>query len=226
VSLRRAFLNLWNEIKMARMMRDSAKSFQALKGKMGLNVHLGCGQDIKLGWVNIDLVSKSIPRIDPNAHPDTIFINHDLRIGLPLNNNSCKYIYSSHFFEHLKYQDGVKLMHDCYRALELGGIFRIAIPNFREIFYAYLCGDWQYFELINASKAFPEIERGTETLIDYINYAVYQHGEHRCIYDEEKLILLLHRVGFSSVAKSLYMDDIDPDSPSRRRYSLYIEAIK
>jgi SAM-dependent methyltransferase len=225
-TLKVAILNLWSEIKIARMVRDSAKCLHALKGKKGLKVQLGCGDDIKLGWVNFDLELKLPRGIDSAAHPRTMIINYDLRLGLPLDDNSCDFIYSSHFFEHLEYRHGLQLIRDCYRALRPGGVFRIALPNYRGLFEAYLRGDYKYVELIDILKVLPEVEPGTETLVDHINYGVYQHGQHKCIYDEEKIILILKKIGYSSVALSSYKKGIDPNTPVRQRYSFYMEVVK
>ena len=60
----------------------------------------------------------------------------------------------------------------------------------------------------------------------WVNYAAYQSGEHKWIYDEQKVILLFQKTGFKSVAPSVFMAGVDPDGPLRRRYSFYVEAIK
>lgn len=224
--LRVAVRNLLNEIKAVRISRAAAKTFGALKGKRNLKVHVGAGDDIKLGWVNIDLALRIPPHIDPAAHPDTVFINYDLRRGLPLDDGSCDLIYSSHFFEHLEYAQGLRLMADCFRALRPGGVFRISLPNFKGMFEAYLKGDAVYMDGVNIREVLPAVEEGTETLVDHVNYGVYQYGEHKCVYDEEKIILLLKRIGYSRVAESDYREGIDPASSLRRRYSFYVEAVK
>jgi predicted SAM-dependent methyltransferase len=228
--LREALQNLWNEIAAARIARNSLKSFKALKGSTGLKVHIGAGDDIKLGWVNIDLALQVPPGIDPTVHPDTTLINHDLRMGLPLEDGSCAIVYSSHFFEHLEYGQGQRLMRDCHRVLRPGGIFRVALPNFRATFEAYLRGDHKHFELLDELQkicaVFPRMEPGTRTLVDYVNYSVYQFGEHKYIYDEAKLELILQSMGFSSATPSSFREGIDPDTPLRRRYSFYMEAVK
>ncbi|HZS06233.1 MAG TPA: methyltransferase domain-containing protein [Blastocatellia bacterium] len=225
-ALRAAILNLWQEIKAARVSRHSARKFAALKGHDGLKVHIGAGDDIRPGWVNIDLALRIPENFRPEAHPDTVCINHDLRLGLSLEEGSCDLIYSSHFLEHLEYAHGVRLMRDCHRALRPGGIFRAALPNFRGLFDAYLRGDRKYVELVDISAVLPEVEPGTETLVDHVNYGIYQHGEHKCVYDEEKIVLILERIGFSKVSLPGYSPGLDPDSDLRRRYSFYVEAIK
>lgn len=224
--VRVAIRNLSIEIQIARMVEYSAKSFKALRDRNGLKVQLGCGRDIKLGWVNIDLARRIPSGIDLAAHSDTILIGYDLRRGLPLEEGSCDIIYSEHFFEHLEYRYGIGLMRDCYRALCPGGIFRIVLPNMKGCFDAYLRGDSHYFDLIDIFDTQPKIEPGTDTLIDQINYGVYQHGEHKWCYDEEKLVKVLQWIGYSSVISSSYQKEMDSDEPTRLRYSFYMEAIK
>ncbi|MGI9065012.1 MAG: class I SAM-dependent methyltransferase [Pyrinomonadaceae bacterium] len=154
-AVRNAVANLWTEIRIARTARHATKSFQELKGKQALKVHLGCGPDIRTGWVNIDL-NRGPLVIDPANQPDTIFINHDLRKGLPLEPLSCDIIYSSHFFEHLEYRQGLQLMRDCHRSLCSGGIFRISLPSLKDFFAAYLAREDSYFDLIKLSEVLPQ----------------------------------------------------------------------
>jgi hypothetical protein len=85
-------------------------------------------------------------------------------------------------------------MRDCYRCLERGGLLRLALPDFRLDLDAYLSGDWAYvaefdrvaapalgegFDLIRGMP--PEL-RG-RTIADYLNFFIYQYGEHKTIYD-------------------------------------------
>jgi predicted SAM-dependent methyltransferase len=222
--LRETIRNVRTEFLAARATLGSRRDFRKLKGHRGLRVHLGCGPYIKPGWLNVDLTNHP-PKKD-HLSPDTYFINHDLRRGLPLDDGSCEMIYSAHFFEHLKYVDALRLMKDCHRILQSGGIFRASLPDFRGIFEAYLRGDQKYMSLINIFEALPDLERGTETLVDHVNYGVYQHGQHKWIMDAEKIMLLLRHIGFASVKESSFQENIDPEVEMRRRYSFYVEAIK
>jgi hypothetical protein len=224
--LRNAIIELLNEIKIARASRDSTRYFKAVQGKRGLKLHLGCGTDIRDGWVNVDLSLNRLHAKPLPAYNDTLLINHDLRLGLPLEDESCKFIYSSHFLEHLQYQQGLRLLRDCYRALQSGGVFRVALPNIKGVFEAYLREDYDYFTLIDSLRLITNVDPNTKTLVDYVNYAIYQHGEHKYIYDEDKVILILKKMGYRSVSVSTYRDGIDRDIPVRRRHSFYIEAIK
>lgn len=224
--LRAALRNLRFELYAARVTRRAAADFRQLRGRRGLKVHIGAGDDLRPGWVNIDLRLRGLERFDRAARPDTIFINYDLRRGLPLDEGCCDLIYSSHFFEHLEAQQGLRLMRDCHRALRPGGTFRIALPNFPALFAAYLRRDHSYFDLVDIREMLPEAEPDTLTLIDQVSYGVYQAGEHKCIYDEEKVVVLLRKLGYSRVAPADYREDVDPAAPLRRKYSFYVEAVK
>lgn len=227
-TVRDAARNLLNEIHIAREVSRASHQLTQLESRRDLKLQLGCGGEIKPGWVNIDLMPTQ-GNLDVNGSPSegTLLINYDLRRGtLPLADNSCEIIYSSHFFEHLTYKNGLALMRDCYRVLNPGGIFRISLPNFRGLFRAYLEGDLKHLDLVNINEVLPEVEPGTETIVDYVNYGVYQYGEHKCVYDEEKVLILLGNIGFSKVSPSEFKEGIDPANELRRRYSFYVEAVK
>ena len=224
--VRDAVKNLIAEVEIDRLVAASAPQFAALKTRRDLKLHLGAGADIRSGWVNIDLQLRGAAGLQPPRDSETVFINYDLRRSLPLENDSCELIYSSHFFEHLDYEHGWALMRECHRVLKPGGVFRVSLPNFRGLFQAYISKDHDYVGLIDIRAELPELEPGTELLVDHINFGVYQHGEHKWIYDEEKVLVLLKRLGFTSVAETPFKAGIDPDDPIRRKYSFYVEAVK
>ena len=224
-SMREARKNLVAEIRIEQVVSDAAEKFAALKGKHNLKLHLGAGTDIRRGWVNVELFLQAPPSVI-DSDGETVFINYDLRRRLPLENDSCELIYSSHFFEHLEYRHGLALLAECYRVLQTGGVFRISLPNFKGLFTAYLTGDHDYMGLIDIYAELPDLEAGTGLLVDHVNYGVYQNGEHKCIYDEQKIIMLLKRLGYTSVCESPFKPGVDPDNPLRRKYSFYVEAVK
>ena len=67
-----------------------------------------------------------------------------------------------------------------------------------------------------------------KTLVDFVNYGVYQYGEHKYIYDPEKLqVVLKGNWATAMVDPSTFMKTgLDPDNEVRRRYSFYTNAIK
>jgi predicted SAM-dependent methyltransferase len=173
--------SLFNELSNELTYHTGSYYLKKLRGKKNLRINLGCGNDIKMGWVNIDLSTNVISDSGLNVNEETFTINYDLRRGLDLDEDSCCYIYSSHFFEHLDYRAAIKLMQDCFSALRPGGIFRIVLPNQREIFSAYISGNHGYFYELKE-----ELGLSYQSLIDYVNFEVYQ-CTHKCLYDEEKL---------------------------------------
>jgi predicted SAM-dependent methyltransferase len=225
--VKRALRNLLDEVRLARATAAAAPQFAALRGRKGLLLHLGCGNHLKDGWVNLDLnLNGTAPALPSQRLPQTRFILYDLRSGtLPLDDDSCELIYSSHFFEHLEHDDGVGLMRDCRRVLQPGGIFRAALPDFPELFRAYLERDEKVFELYSIFDVFPHRPPETVTLVDHVNANVYGWG-HKCIYDPEKICRVLRHLGFAAVDITDYREGIDPASEIRRRYSFYVEATK
>lgn len=225
--VKRALHNLLDEVRLARATAAAVPQFAALRGGKGLQLHLGCGNQLKDGWVNLDANLYGIaPELPPNRLPQTRFILYDLRSGtLPLDDCCCELIYSSHFFEHLEYDDGVRLMRDCHRALQPAGTFRAALPDFQKMFRAYIERNEKHFDLYSIFDVYPHRPPETITLCDHVNAGVYEFG-HRCIYDQEKICRVLRHLGFASVEITGYRDRIDPASEIRRRYSFYVEAKK
>lgn len=82
-------------------------------------VNLGCGRDIKEGWMNYDKYpkSKKVKYIDLDQLP------------LPFKKDSVDYIYMCHVFEHLiiNRQD---FMEDVHRILKVGGVVEINVPRY------------------------------------------------------------------------------------------------
>ena len=222
--VRDAYQALRREIDIAKLAAQSVQAFDALRGKSGLRVNLACGQDIRAGWVNIDLLASG-PEDGTGAENEGLtFICHDLRLGLDLPEGSCDIIYCSHFFEHLDYSAGTRLIRDCHCALREGGVLRIALPQIRLMFDAYLRHDQGPFEQSGSASRLPEDELAARTLVDHLNLGIYENGEHKYLYDEEKLVLVLREVGFSAVEVSEYKSDIDV--PRRKQHSFYVEAVR
>jgi predicted SAM-dependent methyltransferase len=182
-----------------------------------MKVNLGAGQDIKSGWVNIDIgASKS---------PD--YLQWDLSKGLPSYIREADMFYSSHFWEHLEEKEANALGRLCVERLKSGGVFRVSVPDFELICRKYLEGDWGFFDLLHWNN-FSEPNR--RSFIDVVSYTVYQIQdgvqEHKTIWDSQKLIKHLESYGLKDVKIVKYDPTIDPGDAARRRYSLYAEGIK
>jgi len=155
-------------------------------------------------------------------------INYDLARLLPLADSVCSEIYSSHFLEHLAAVEGARLLEDCYRVVRPGGRLRTCVPDFAKLARAYVAGDTEHFASLYQIFAgrMGDGVTGGDTIMDAVNNSLYQFGEHRCMYDTEKLARLLSAIGFSRVTPSSFDPTADGDWDSREHFSLYIDAFK
>jgi predicted SAM-dependent methyltransferase len=92
-------------------------------------LNIGCGSfySTKANWTNLDFSSK-----------DEHVIEHNLLQGIPFAEGSFDFVYHSHILEHFSKGDGVKLIQECFRVLNSGGILRVAIPDLERIARNYL----------------------------------------------------------------------------------------
>lgn len=222
--MRSALQNLLFERRLARVVRQAQAQFDAVQPQRELKLNLGSGAAVKAGWVNVDLFDQSY--LDQRTLAGATCIAYDLRRPLPLAAGSCAHIYSSHFLEHLQAAEGLALLQECYRLLATGGVLRLAIPDFAAVFAAYVEGDDAYFDLLALPRRMPHTPPQVLSRIDHLNYAVYQHGEHKCLYDADKLMAALRYAGFTQITQTGYDPAVDPEDAIRRKYSLYMNAVK
>ena len=184
-----------------------AKKYIDLKG---LRLHLGCGSNIKTGWVNIDL--------DENAD-----LTLDLREPLTISDNSCSIVYSEHFLEHLDYPEKANmLLRECFRILEPNGIVSIGVPDteWPMLEYSGLRNDG-YFEIAK-EKWHPKCE----TEIEHVNHH-FRGGTktlHRFAYDFKTLKHILELNGFVEIVRRSFGRHLD--LKHRELGTLYVSAHK
>jgi SAM-dependent methyltransferase len=83
-------------------------------------LNLGCGTDIKYGWVNLD--KAALPGVD---------IVHDLEtLPLPFPDGSFDHVCAKDVLEHVDY---VPLLKELHRVLSAGGILEIQVPHFTSV---------------------------------------------------------------------------------------------
>jgi predicted SAM-dependent methyltransferase len=175
-----------------------------------LKLNIGCGDNPKSGWINIDLLS---PRGD---------LALDMREPLPFADNSVAIVYSEHFFEHLDYPgDAQRFLKECRRVLKPGGVFSVGVPDTQWPLEAYTGPDERgYFPLAKA-----EWHPGwCKTRLAQINYHFRQDGEHRFAYDLETLSHVLSEAGFISIKSREFDSALDDET--RRTGTLYMNAAK
>ena len=90
-------------------------------------LNIGCGRTHHDEWINLDLEST-----------DANVMEHDVTKGIPCPSESISAVYHSHILEHLKPEQGIDLLKECYRVLKPGGILRVVVPDLERIAYLYL----------------------------------------------------------------------------------------
>src|SRR5271163_1584136 len=152
-----------------------SKIRRVLNERRELNIEVGAGDKRGTGgWITIDIT----------RHCD---IYWDLRRGIPFPNESIAKIYSSHFFEHLSFNEAQIFLEECKRVLAPGGRFLICVPDAKIYIAAYSEG-----RTLDEKQFFghaPAYNRTTR--IDYVNYVAYMDGEHKYMFDEDNLLFIL-----------------------------------
>ena len=90
-------------------------------------LNVGCGRRYDRRWVNLDLASR-----------DASVVQYDVNKGIPFADGSFDAVYHSHVLEHLKPDQGERLLKECFRVLAPGGVLRIVVPDLETIARLYL----------------------------------------------------------------------------------------
>lgn len=211
---------------------------------ISLKLNIGCGPSGLKGWLNYDwgilpLLSKLtylrkiliflgvLPKAYETSWPPIKLV--DIRRKFPLKDNTVKYIYCSHVLEHFDRWEALKILKECWRVLQKGGVIRIVVPDIEKMFQLYrqvknrpgrdLCRLWWGYD--------KDIE--PRNLIQRLSGKFIR--DHRWNYDKKELSMVLKEAGFIDI-KSLdfrkgMLPDLEKlDLKSHKDHSLYIEATK
>jgi len=107
------------------LLEAPLKSGDAWPQPMYLN--LGCGRRFHPTWSNVDFVS---------THADVQA--HDLRKGIPFEDDRFAIVYHSHVLEHFTEPAGLQFLRECFRVTRPGGLIRVAVPDLERIATTYL----------------------------------------------------------------------------------------
>jgi len=150
-----------------------------LNARGGLRLHLGSGDRLKSGWVNVDI------------HP-AADLRLDVRRPWPFADGSADEVYAEHLFEHLAAPGEVShFLGEARRVLRSGGTLRLSVPDLARHVRAYA----EHDEVFRRSFA-PFLPEETVTWGDALNHHFRQQGEHLYSYDAETLGERLRAAGF------------------------------
>lgn len=86
---------------------------------VGKYLDLGCGLNKKEGYIGVDKTAY-----------EGVDLQQDLRFTqLPFKSQEIDGVYTSHFLEHLTFEENLWLFNEIYRILKTGGVFDIIVPH-------------------------------------------------------------------------------------------------
>lgn len=95
-----------------------------------IKLNLGCGSDIRSGFLNLDLYSDN---------PDVIYC--DVR-NIPLENNTVSQIIANDILDLFSHRESDLVLKEWHRILKPDGEITIRVPNLKAQIETYLNGDW------------------------------------------------------------------------------------
>jgi SAM-dependent methyltransferase len=212
-----------------------------------IKVNLGSGTNTIEGWINIDkswnIYLSKFPTVKRILYklgviPEGAFqadwkgknvIRHDVKKGLPFEDESVNFIYCSHLLEHLTRDDAKKVCQEAYRVLKKDGIFRVVVPDLKLLAEKYVESDRKFFGGSPKPTADLFLESlGLEGLRKRPILERILCSLHKYMYDAESLTFLLRSAGFQDVRERNFREGACPDLKEieNRARSVYIEARK
>lgn len=146
-------------------------------------------------------------------------IHHDLNYGLPFYDGSVPYIFTSHFLEHLYYEDAEKFLKESYRVLKPGGAIRICIPSLDEA-------------VAEIRKAIQDYDKGEVVTVQrYVTVKDNAYKDpffsHKHMYNFKEVSRILSGVGFTNIIESSFNGSHIPNFKGLdTRHGLMVEASK
>ena len=114
------------EWRISRRHRAAVAKAGQFREAPGRRLNLGCGPNLRPGWINIDLF---------DSHAD---LQLDLREKWPFADASIRHIYSEHVFEHFEFHDEVPhFLSEARRVLVSEGLFEVGVPDVESALRGY-----------------------------------------------------------------------------------------
>jgi SAM-dependent methyltransferase len=207
--------------------------------KSALYVQYGCGLSAPDGWKNFDAsptlriqrlpgVGRILARGRPIFPPEVQF--GDVIKGLPVQDQTCVAVYCSHVLEHLSLEDFRKALHETYRILQPGGVFRGVLPDLEELAKTYVSDTSDEAAMIFMKQSLlgvPQRPRGLRGLVE----AMFGNSHHLWMWDYKSIAKHLRQAGFESVRRAQMGDGQDTmfarvEDQSRWTGCLGFEAVR
>ncbi len=164
--------------------------------KTGLRLHIGCGPNVRPGWVNIDRVARA-PGVVTDVDPT----------GLPYPDGTVCEILAEHVFEHIDFAEEQAAWREMARVLRPGGVLTIEVPDFEWVCRTFLDArdEWRDFYRVGHPDHYAGCGRALDQRWGILQTMFFgnQNGAgqyHRSAYTEAKLCALAARLGFMQIA--------------------------
>ncbi|MCF8261501.1 MAG: methyltransferase domain-containing protein [Melioribacteraceae bacterium] len=199
----------------------------------------GCGYSNPTGWINYDssptLRLEKLPLIgmfltkNESRFPEGILYG-DIVKGLPLPENSCDGLYSSHVLEHLAYEDLKTALKNSYKVLKPNGIFRMVLPDLETLATAYVESNEEIASHKFMRHTILGVEKRSRGLKNLI-IELFGNSRHLWMWDYKGLSLELKNAGFRNIRKAKFNDSSEAmfkkvEDVDRFENALAIECIK
>ena len=189
-----------------------------IKGKY---VQYGCGLCAPDGWENYDssptlrlqkipVIGKIIKNKLNVIFPDNVLYG-DIVKGLPVPENYCNGVYSSHTLEHLSLQDFKLALNNTKRILKADGIFRCVVPDLEKAIRNYVIDK-------NNNNEQASLNFMHSTLLGIVNRprglkgvasSIFGNSHHLWMWDIHSLIKELTLAGFRNIRECKFNDSED-----------------
>ncbi|MBS0622970.1 MAG: methyltransferase domain-containing protein [Verrucomicrobia bacterium] len=165
-----------------------------------MKLHIGCGECILPGWMNLDL--EPMPGVD---------LIDDIRRLEKITDESCEIVYASYCLEHVGWHEIEDVLRLWGRKLKSGGVLRLSVPDFAQVCRYYLTSE-------KISDVIEAVVGAQRTSYDY----------HGMIFDHPLLTHYLKTAGFQDIRlwDPRQTDHAAYKDKSSSPFSLNIEAIQ
>jgi len=203
-------------------------------------VQYGCGTCAPEGWLSFDcsptlrmqrlpLAGSLFQAVATTKFPERVRYG-DIVGGLPVASESARAVYCSHVLEHLALDDFRTALANTLKILRPGGIFRMVLPDLRQIATQYLrdTGPEASIEFMRETRL--GVEHRPRGLVSFVR-GWLGNSEHLWMWDYESLSTALVAAGFREPRRAWINDSDDPqfaavESPHRWENALGIECVR
>lgn len=214
--MRKSYVHLFLVIvmkKFFKILKRYKSYFRKYKNRPldeGVLINIGCGNDIRVGWLNCDLfpLDSTVLKLDISTAE-----------GLEwLSTQDASLIECNHVIGYLNYKQAKLFFQSCFDGLAVGGKLILEFPDILKIAKLMIdlnvkkCSDTEYLEIIRAIYAY-DIK---DAKADSIEFSTYITG-----WASDFVIRELESIGFRSVCA------LDPETHARRiKRDSRVEALK